>query len=163
MKAPLLAKRNKLSYRFAIWSFISSTVSIWSILIITNLSGHTLLIGSFGATAVLLFAVPDAPLSQPRNLIGGHILSACIAVLLVQTIGTNFLTIGLSVGLSILVMYLTHTLHPPGGATALIGVIGGVGVEFIFFPVMVGVIVLLCNALVVNNLVHHRKYPVVWF
>ncbi|TGK48060.1 HPP family protein [Leptospira bouyouniensis] len=142
---------------------MSSTVSIWSILIVTNLSGHTLLIGSFGATAVLLFAVPDAPLSQPRNLIGGHILSACIAVILVYTIGTNFFTIGLSVGLSILVMYLTHTLHPPGGATALIGVIGGVGVDFIFFPVMLGVIVLLCNALIVNNLVHHRKYPVAWF
>ncbi|XDD47854.1 HPP family protein [Leptospira sp. WS39.C2] len=132
-------------------------------MLITNLSGHTLLIGSFGATAVLLFAVPDAPLSQPRNLIGGHIISATIAVLMVYTIGTNFFTLGLSVGLSILVMYLTHTLHPPGGATALIGVIGGVGVDFIFFPVMVGVIVLLVNALIVNNLVHHRKYPVVWF
>ncbi|WP_425269528.1 HPP family protein [Leptospira jelokensis] len=132
-------------------------------LLITNLSGHSLLIGSFGATAVLLFAVPDAPLSQPRNLIGGHLLSATIAVILVQTIGTNFFTLGLSVGLSIFVMYLTHTLHPPGGATALIGVIGGVGVEFIFFPVMVGVVLLLLNALVVNNLVHHRKYPVAWF
>ncbi|WP_425270158.1 HPP family protein [Leptospira kemamanensis] len=163
MKAPLRAKRNKLSLRFAIWSFISSTTAIWSILLITNLSGHSLLIGSFGATAVLLFAVPDAPLSQPRNLIGGHLLSATIAVILVQTIGTNFFTLGFSVGLSILVMYLTHTLHPPGGATALIGVIGGVGVEFIFFPVMVGVILLLLNALVVNNLVHHRKYPVAWF
>ncbi|WP_420843828.1 HPP family protein [Leptospira levettii] len=163
IKAPLLAKRNQISYRFAIWSFLSSTISIWSILIITNLSGHTLLIGSFGATSVLLFAVPDAPLSQPRNLIGGHLLSAMIAVLLVYLFGTNFFTIGLSVGLSILVMYLTHTLHPPGGATALIGVIGGVGVDFIFFPVMVGVFVLLVNALVVNNLVHHRKYPVVWF
>ncbi|TGL19023.1 HPP family protein [Leptospira yanagawae] len=145
------------------WSFVSSTIAIWSILLITNLSGHSLLIGSFGATAVLLFAVPDAPLSQPRNLIGGHLLSATIAVILVQTIGTNFFTLGLSVGLSIFVMYLTHTLHPPGGATALIGVIGGVGVEFIFFPVMVGVILLLLNALVVNNLVHHRKYPVAWF
>ncbi|WP_425269970.1 HPP family protein [Leptospira mtsangambouensis] len=155
--------RPKRSLRFAIWSLISSTVSIWSILAITNLSGHSLLIGSFGATAVLLFAVPDAPLSQPRNLIGGHLISATIAVILVATLGTNFFTIGVSVGLSIFVMYLTHTLHPPGGATAMIGVLGGVGVDFILFPVLIGVMILLVNALVVNNLVHHRKYPVVWF
>ncbi|MBM9592836.1 HPP family protein [Leptospira sp. 201903075] len=142
---------------------ISSTVSIWSILAVTNLSGHSLLIGSFGATAVLLFAVPDAPLSQPRNLIGGHLISATIAVILVATLGTNFFTIGFAVGLSIFVMYWTHTLHPPGGATAMIGVLGGVGVDFILFPVLIGVLILLVNALVVNNLVHHRKYPVVWF
>ncbi|MCG6145328.1 HPP family protein [Leptospira bandrabouensis] len=142
---------------------ISSTVSIWSILAITNWFGHSLLIGSFGATAVLLFAVPEAPLSQPRNLIGGHLISATIAVILVAIFGTNFFTIGFSVGLSIFVMYLTHTLHPPGGATALIGVIGGVGIDFIIFPVLIGVLILLVNALVVNNFVHHRKYPVVWF
>ncbi|WP_456298546.1 HPP family protein [Leptospira chreensis] len=163
MKAPLSVKRNKRSLRFAIWSLISSTVSIWSILAVTNLSGHSLLIGSFGATAVLLFAVPDAPLSQPRNLIGGHLISATIAVILVATLGTNFFTIGFAVGLSIFVMYWTHTLHPPGGATAMIGVLGGVGVDFILFPVLIGVLILLVNALVVNNLVHHRKYPVVWF
>ncbi|MCW7492792.1 HPP family protein [Leptospira sp. 2 VSF19] len=142
---------------------ISSTVSIWSILAITNWSGHSLLIGSFGATAVLLFAVPEAPLSQPRNLIGGHLISATIAVILVAVFGTNFFTIGISVGLSIFVMYLTHTLHPPGGATALIGVMGGAGIDFIFVPVLVGAIILLMNALFVNNFVHHRKYPVVWF
>ncbi|WP_420844107.1 HPP family protein [Leptospira montravelensis] len=155
--------RPKRSFRFAIWSLISSTVSIWSILAVTNWFGHSLLIGSFGATAVLLFAVPEAPLSQPRNLIGGHMISATIAVILVATLGTNFFTIGFSVGLSIFVMYLTHTLHPPGGATALIGVLGGVGVDFILFPVFIGVMILLVNALLVNNFVHHRKYPVVWF
>lgn len=66
-------------------------------------------------------------------------------------------------GLSIFVMYWIHTLHPPGGATAMIGVLGGVGVDFILFPVLIGVLILLVNALLINNLVHHRKYPVVWF
>ncbi len=57
----------------------------------------------------------------------------------------------------------THTLHPPGGATALIGVTGGVGYDFILMPVLVGVLILLFNAMIVNNFVHHRKYPKVWF
>lgn len=129
----------------------------------TNLSGHSLLIGSFGATAVLLFAAPDSPLSQPRNLVGGHLISSVVAVLLVATLGTSSFSIGLSVGISIFLMYMTHTLHPPGGATALIGVTGGVGADFILIPVLVGVLILLLNAMIVNNFVHHRKYPRVWF
>jgi CBS-domain-containing membrane protein len=86
-----------------------------------------------------------------------------VAVLVVATLGTSTFSIGFAVGLSIFIMYITHTLHPPGGATALIGVTGGVGYEFIFVPVMVGVFVLLVNAILVNNFVHHRKYPQVWF
>ena len=163
IKAPLSIGRNQISWKFAIWSFFSSSLSIWSLLWITNWSGHSLLIGSFGATAVLLFSAPDSPLSQPRNLVGGHLISSLVAVILVATLGTSTFSIGLAVGLSIFLMYLTHTLHPPGGATALIGVTGGVGYEFIFMPVMLGVLILLVNAILVNNFVHHRKYPKVWF
>lgn len=163
MKAPLHTSRNKISLKFAIWSFISSTLSIWSILAVTEWSGHPLLIGSFAASSVLLFAAPESMLTQPRNLIGGHLISAVIAVVIVKLFGTTFFAIGFAVGLSIFCMYLTHTLHPPGGATALIGVMGNVGFEFILMPVLAGVFILLFNALIVNNLVHHRKYPAVWF
>ena len=163
LKAPLFTKRQDLSLKFAIWSLISSSLSIWSILWITTVTGHSLLIGSFGATAVLLFAAPEGPMSQPRNLVGGHLISSIVAVVLVASLGSSFFSIGLAVGLSIFIMYLTHTLHPPGGATALIGVTAGVDYEFIFIPVLLGVLILLVNAILVNNFVHHRKYPKVWF
>jgi CBS-domain-containing membrane protein len=163
IKAPFRIKRNKVSFKFAVWSFISSSLSIWSILAVTEWSGHPLLIGSFGASAVLLFAAPESTLTQPRNLIGGHLISSIIAVVLVALLGKSFFTIGFAVGLSIFCMYLTHTLHPPGGATALIGVMGSVDPFFILVPVMLGVAILLINAVLVNNFVHHRKYPSVWF
>ncbi|WP_411823874.1 HPP family protein [Leptospira sp. 'Mane'] len=163
IKAPLSIKRNKVSLKFAIWSFISSSLSIWSILAVTEWFGHPLLVGSFGASAVLLFAVPDSPLAQPRNLVGGHLVAAITSVIVVAIFGTSNFSIGFALGLSIFFMYLTHTLHPPGGATALIGVIGHSGPMFILVPILLGVIILLLNAILVNNLVYHRKYPTVWF
>ncbi|TGN19110.1 HPP family protein [Leptospira idonii] len=142
---------------------IGSCISIWSILAITELFGHQLLIGSFGASVVLLFSAPDSALAQPRNLVGGHLISAITAVVIYAAFGSSFLMIGLAVGISILLMYLTHTIHPPGGATAIIGVMGQAGPDFIIFPVLTGALILLLNALLINNFVHHRKYPNVWF
>ncbi len=68
----------------------------------------------------------------------------------------------LAVGISLFCMYLTRTVHPPGGATALIGVQGHAGAAFLFVPILAGSLILLLTALVVNNLVHHRQYPKYW-
>jgi len=163
LKAPLKLNSAPISWKYAIWSFLSGTISILTILWITQLTGYPLLIGSFGATAVLLFGAPDSPLTQPRNLIGGHLISALVAILLVQFFGNGFFIIGISVGLSIFLMYITRTLHPPGGATALIGVMGNCTPMFLLIPVLFGVIVLFLIALFTNNFVHHRQYPKHWF
>ncbi len=151
-----------MSAKYAVWSFLSGTLAILAIYLVTNLVGYPLLIGSFGATAVLLFGATDSPLAQPRNLVGGHVVSACVAVLVVALFGSSPLTIAIGVGLSLLVMNLTHTTHPPGGATALIGIQGAVGPGFILVPVLAGALILLATALFTNNVVYHRKYPNHW-
>ena len=137
-------------------------LGILAICEITSLSGHPLLIGSFGASAVLLFDATDSPLAQPRNLVGGHLLSAGVAVIVVAIFGSSPLTMAIGVGLAIFVMNLTHTTHPPGGATALIGVQGAVGPEFILLPVLAGALILLVTAIFTNNVVYHRSYPKHW-
>ena len=152
-----------MSLRYAIWSFLSGTLGLLAIMGITDLVGHPLLIGSFGASAVLLFGVTDSPLGQPRNLIGGHLVSAGVAALVVALFGSSQLTMAIGVGLAIFAMNLTHTNHPPGGATALIGIQGAVGPEFILVPVLAGALILLATALFTNNVVYHRKYPRHWF
>jgi CBS-domain-containing membrane protein len=68
----------------------------------------------------------------------------------------------MAVGLAAFAMYLTRTLHPPGGATAFIGVQGHVGLSFLFVPILSGVTILLLTALFLNNVVHHRQYPKHW-
>ena len=151
-----------MSLRYAFWSFISGTFGILVISEITSLVGYPLLIGSFGASAVLLFGATESPLAQPRNLIGGHLVSAAVAVGVVALFGSTPVTMALAVGLAILVMNLTHTTHPPGGATALIGVQGAVGPAFILLPVLAGALILLATALFTNNVVYHRRYPKNW-
>lgn len=98
-----------MSLRYAVWSFLSSTLGILAICEITTLVGHPLLIGSFGASAVLLFGAADSPLSQPRNLVGGHLVSAIVAVIVVALFGSTTFAMALGVGLAIFVMNLTHT------------------------------------------------------
>jgi CBS-domain-containing membrane protein len=129
----------------------------------------SLIIGSFGASAVLVYGAIKSPLAQPRNLVGGHILSAFIGVACFQLFGnTIWIASALAVSLAIVAMLATKTLHPPGGATALIAVIGGAKVHSLGFfyalvPAGLGAVILLFVALLVNNLSQNRKYPEYWF
>lgn len=128
-----------------------------------------LLIGSFGASAVLLFGAPRSPLAQPRNLIGGHVISALIGVACWKLFHAwPALAQALSVSLAIASMHLSRTLHPPGGATALIATLGSsdiqqLGFGFALMPVAAGAFILLVVALVINNLPRTRRYPEFWF
>ena len=161
-RVPVWGVRPAMSLRYALWSFISGVAGILAIIKATALVGHPLLIGSFGASAVLLFGANDSPLSQPRNLVGGHLVSATVAVVVVALFGSTPLAMALGVGLAIFVMNLTHTTHPPGGATALIGIQAAAGPEFIFVPVLLGATILLATAVFTNNVVYHRSYPKHW-
>lgn len=128
----------------------------------------TLIIGSFGASAVLVYGAIKSPLAQPRNLVGGHIVSALIGVACFQLFGnTIWIASALAVSLAIVAMLATRTLHPPGGATALIAVIGGakihaLGFTYALVPAGAGAVILLVVALLVNNLSKNRKYPEYW-
>jgi CBS-domain-containing membrane protein len=123
------------------------------------------LIGSFGASSVLIYGIINSPFSQPRNLIGGHIISAIIGVTVYKIIPSElWLSSAIAVSLSIVVMQITKTLHPPGGATALIANLGSdnikeLGYLYVLSPVLSGVFILLVVALIFNNLTSHRSYP----
>ena len=162
MRGQLRGNHPPLSFKYALWGLISGTGSIMAILAVTKMAGHPLLIGSFGASAVLLFGAAESPLAQPRNLLGGHLISAVVAVAIVAMGASGMCAVSLAVGISIFLMYLTRTIHPPGGATALIGVQGHAGLSFILIPVLSGTLILLTMALLTNNIVHHRQYPKHW-
>lgn len=129
----------------------------------------TLIIGSVGASAVLVYGAIKSPLAQPRNLVGGHVISGLVGVASYQLFGdTIWIAAALGVSGSIGAMLVTKTLHPPGGATALIAVIGGkkihdLGFLYAFLPAGAGALLLLVVALIVNNLSKNRRYPEYWF
>ncbi|KAK3836752.1 MAG: HPP family-domain-containing protein [Linnemannia gamsii] len=133
------------------------------------------LAGSFGASAVLIYGAIEAPLSQPRNVIGGHIMSSFIGVSLYKLFNLmsqeafdrlHWLLCSLSVSISLFVMQLTHTVHPPASATALIAVTGGqaiydLGYWYMLCPIALGVALMMIVAMLVNNVV--RTYPSHWW
>jgi CBS-domain-containing membrane protein len=162
MKGRLRGKHPPRSLKYAVWGLISGTLSILAIVAVTGIAGFPLLIGSFGASAVLLFGANESPLAQPRNLIGGHLMSAIAAVLITALCGSGPFAIALGVGAAIFLMDITRTTHPPGGATALIGIQGAAGCNFVLIPVLAGALILLVVALFTNNVVHHRQYPKHW-
>ncbi len=154
------------------WSWLGAFVGIYAVALLSRLTSTNLfLIGSFGASAVLIYGAPQVEFAQPRNLLGGHIISAAIGVTVFKLIpGDTALLGALAVSLSIVAMHFTRTLHPPGGATALIAVIGGsrvhdIGYLFVLTPVATGALVMLLVALAVNNLSRNprRHYPRYWF
>ena len=120
--------------------------------------GAIWLIPPFGATMVLVMAVHSSPLAQPKNIILGHILSALSGVIVLFLIGDSFLTLGIAVGLSVFVMMVTKTIHPPAGANPIIVILTGAGIEFVFLPVALGSIIIVIFAVVYNRLMK-RVYP----
>lgn len=160
-----------------LWSFVGALIGIglvtWLNSLFFNPSDTGLLIGSLGASAVLVYGAVRSPLAQPRNLVGGHLLSALVGVGCRQLVGSwpgvgELLAPALAVATAIALMHLTRTLHPPGGATALIAVIGSediraAGLLYVLIPAGLGPVLLLAVALVVNNLPATRRYPENWW
>lgn len=130
-------------------------------------TGLELLIGSFAATAVLVYAAPSSPLAQPRNVICGHTLGAVFGVAARIIIADSGRTgavpaaVALAVALSVWVMSFSGVTHPPAGATALIAVVGGTGVEglgWLFVPnVILGAVILVAIAIVGHSISQRMK------
>lgn len=155
-----------------LWSWIGAFLGIAAVAWIHSRllaqSDLVLIIGSFGASAVLIYGAIRSPLAQPRNLVGGHVISAVIGVACFQILGASiWLAAAIAVATAIAVMHLTKTLHPPGGATALIAVIGSesihnLGYLYALIPAGTGAVIMLVVALLVNNIPKSRNYPEFW-
>ena len=155
-----------------LWSWLGAFIGIAVLGVLAEWQcpggDHLLLIGSFGASAVLLFGASRSPLAQPRNVVGGHVLSALVGVLCWQCLSfVPWLAAALAVSTAIALMHWSRTLHPPGGATALIAVIGSpeihrLGFAYLWMPVGAGAILLVLLAVLFNNLVPQRRYPEIW-
>jgi CBS-domain-containing membrane protein len=116
------------------------------------------LIPPFGATMVLVMAVHESPLAQPKNIFFGHILSALSGVLIYFFLGMSFLSIGLAVAISVWAMMITKTIHPPAGANPIIAILGGKGLSFILLPVATGALIIIVFAVIYNKILK-RNYP----
>lgn len=128
------------------------------------------IVTSFGSTIVLLFGAPRAEFSQPRNVLGGHVIAAVCGVTAFKLLGQyQILAIALGLATAILLMQVLHAVHPPAGATVIFAVIGGTAVTslgywYVLLPILVGMVILVALAVLINNAFstpsHH--YPAHW-
>lgn len=117
----------------------------------------------FGATCVLLFALPKSPLAQPRSIIGGHFISALTGLVVINLLGDGMIFIALSVGISIALMQLLRVVHAPAGANPILIIMSRThDYWFLFTPVLSGAVLLVIVALIVNNIGAGVSWPNYW-
>lgn len=162
-------QRSFVGWKDALWSWVGTFSGMAAICLLSAgwLSQPLLIVGSFGATSVLIYAAPESPFAQPSHVFFGSTLSAAVGVACYQWLGATPVAMALAVSLSILIMQLTHTVHPPGAAAALIAVAGGESVHqlgwwYPVLPIGAGCVIMLMVAILVNNLARHRRYPHYW-
>ncbi len=160
--------RHKSNYREKLISTVGGFLGIFGIFMssqwLLDPNVAVFIVPSMGASAVLLFAAPHVPFSQPWNVFGGHAISAIIGVMCWQWIPDYTVAASASVGLAIGAMYFTRCIHPPGGATALAAVIGSeklhhLGYHYEYEPILLNTVTILLVAIVFNAFFKWRRYP----
>ena len=149
-------------------SALAALVAIFLMAYISSLFmtgvGLPMLVASMGASSVLLFAIPHSPLSQPWPILAGNVIAALIGVSCAKLIPDLLLAAATAVSLSLLLMQFLRCLHPPGGAMALLPLLGDyrvheLGYGLVLQPVLLNVLILLVLGLLINNFLPGRRYP----
>jgi CBS domain-containing membrane protein len=128
------------------WMAEAAGISIW-------------LIAPMGASAVLVFAVPASPLAQPWSVIVGNTLSTLVGIACVRWVPDAAWAAALAVGAAIGLMFATRSLHPPGGAAALLAVLTHTtDFSAALFPTLVNSLLLVLAGVAYNTFTG-RRYP----
>jgi CBS-domain-containing membrane protein len=117
----------------------------------------------FATSIVLVMGSPDLDAAQPRALIGGHLISTLIGLLVLSAAGTNPFAAAVAVGLSMLAMHLTRTFHPPAGIDPLLVVVNAMPWSFLVVPVAAGALALAAFAFAWHRFVGRRSWPQRWW
>lgn len=153
----------KSDFKEIIFAWFGGFIAIFIIGYLTESFNNLLVMGSFGASCVLLFGFPKSPFSQPRNVIFGHFLSTFIGLSFLHIFGNEYWSMAFALATAISVMIYTRTVHPPAGSNPLIVFLLGANWDYLIFPSLIGSIILVMVALFYNNLHKDRSYPQYWF
>ena len=114
---------------------------------------------SFGATVFIVFVLYDLDTAQPKNIFFGHLVSILVGVIFNDILGSSFYSLGLAVGLAVVLMVYFKIMHPPAASNPLVAISMDLSYEFVLFPVIVGSIIIILMALLINKTILKRKYP----
>ena len=114
---------------------------------------------SFGATVFLVFVLYHLETAQPKNIFFGHLISIIVGIIFNETIGLSFYSLGLSVGVAVILMVYFKVMHPPAASNPLVALFMDLSFDYILFPVIVGTIVIILLSILINKIILKRKYP----
>jgi CBS-domain-containing membrane protein len=153
----------RLPAKLIVRGFLGALLAIGTVAYLATSSGTPLVLGSFGASCVLLFSFPDNPFSQPRNVIGGHFISSLTGLAFLTLCGSSWWSMALALASAIALMHATRTVHPPAGSNPVIIMLALPGWGFLLMPTLLGSSIIVAVALAFNNIGKDRRYPKYWF
>jgi len=165
---PELLENIKANWKTYAWRALGGAIGIYAMMFLAEMGHLPIALVPFATSVVNVIALPDALPGQPRALIGGHLISTITGLLVLTAFGSSTLAAALAVGLAIIAMHLTRTMHPPAGINPLIIVTASLPWSFLFVPVLAGVIVLTALAYIWHGIEtrfvdHEGKWPASWF
>ena len=141
-------------------SGVSAAIVITILAFLTlETSGGVWLMFSFGATVFLVFVLYNLETAQPKNIFFGHLISMIVGVIFNETIGLSFYSLGLSVGVAVILMVYFKVMHPPAASNPLVALFMDLSFDYILFPVIVGTILIIILSILINKIILKRKYP----
>ncbi len=152
----------RVSWRAGVTACVGVFVVI-AVLAYVSFDLHTLLVlGSFGSSAVLLFAFPENHFCQPRNFIGGHVICTAVGLAALQFCGGHWWSLGLAVAASAGVMMAARMIHPPAGSNPIIVFLAKPGWDFVLWPTLLGAATMVAVAVVYHRSTR-KRYPNYWW
>ena len=145
-------------------SGISAAIVISTLAYLTlETSSGIWLMFSFGATVFLAFVLYDLETAQPKNIFFGHLISILVGIIFNETVGLSFYSLGLSVGIAVVLMVYFKVMHPPAASNPLVALTMDLSFDFILFPVITGTIIIILMSVLINKIILKRNYPKRWF
>lgn len=152
----------KPSLKIIAWAAAGAFLAIAVLALFAQQSGLALMMGSFGASCIMVFGFSDVPFAQPRNVIAGHLLATLTGLIFLHLAGPQWWSMALAVAIAIAVMMATRTTHPPAASNPVIVMLIHPGWDFLVTPTLLGAVLIVLVALVYNNLHPEKQYPKYW-
>jgi len=154
----------KENFNRALFALIFSIITIGTLSFLSFETPYGLfLAGSFGSSMVLLFGYPESPFAQPKNVFFGHFVTSLVGVLILYFLPVDqFLQIAIAVGLGIFLMILLDVTHPPAGGNPIVIILGAVSFDFLLNPIILGSIIIIVYAIILNRYILRKSYPSSW-
>ena len=145
-------------------SGVSAAIVIGILAFLTlETSGGIWLMFSFGATVFIVFVLYELETAQPKNIFFGHLISILVGIIFNETIGLSFYSLGLSVGVAVMLMVYFKVMHPPAASNPLVALFMDLSFDFILFPVITGSVLIILLSILINKIILKRNYPKKWF